>query len=311
MRKLDEDPDNGINLKKIGLIYTAFTEEEVNNLKRDVEFQHSMGVKTRFLKPEEVKELMPDVGLEELTAATYNPEDAYVDQYMLTSTLAKMAREKGVKIFTGTEAYDIILFNDSVEAVRTDKGDIEAPFVVNAGGPWADRIFEMVNLIYPVQRVPGQIYAVKPEKKINYTVPLTIDTHSKFYFREETGNIILLGQIDTLYRSDRKDVNPDDYYGFKKMPDSEFQEFIYKSLEKRFPMLIEAELIRGWVGLRTVTPDNLPIIGETEVSGFLCSVGYSGQGIQLAPTAGELIADFILNNNEQKELIALSINRFV
>jgi len=310
VKELDKEPENGINFCKNGLIYTAYTEEEVRDLKEKVKFNQSLGVEVRLLTPEELHDLLPDISFNELTIASYDPEGGYIDQHMLTSTLARKAKELGVKILEDTKVTGIKVRNNRIESVSTEKGIIDTDFIVNASGPWANIIFKMVDLNYPLQRVPGQIYALKPEKKINYKVPLTIDKHSRFYFREETGNIILTGQSDRFYKSGRKDVNPDDYYGYIKKPDNDFQEFICESLEKRFPMLLEADLMSSWVGLRTVTPDGLPIIGETEVEHFICSVGFSGGGIMLSPAVGELIADYIVNGNKSGELEALSIKRF-
>jgi glycine/D-amino acid oxidase-like deaminating enzyme len=55
-----------------------------------------------------------------------------------------------------------------------------------------------------------------------------------------------------------------------------------------------SQLVRGWVGLRTVTPDCLPILGETGVKGFLCAVGFSGTGTQLGLATAQIISELIL-----------------
>jgi len=310
MKELDKDPENGINFRKNGLVYTAYTEEEVDKLIKKVELNKSWGVYIDMLQPQEFQKLLPDISLKEISIASFDPEGGYVDQHMLTATFVKKAKEKGTRVLTYSEVVDIKVSDNTAKAVEIEKGIIEGSFIVNTCGPWADRMFHLVGLNYPMQRVPGQIYAVKPQKKIEYKIPLTIDTHNRFYFREETGNIILLGQSDRVFKHGRRDVDPDEYYGFKKMPDSQFQEFIFENLEKRFPMLLEADLMSGWVGLRTVTPDALPIAGETEISRFLCSVGFSGGGIMLSPAVGELVADYIITGKKSEELEQLSIKRF-
>lgn len=120
-----------------------------------------------------------------------------------------------------------------------------------------------------------------------------------------------MGKLDKAFDVDRGHINPDDYYEFKEKPDDEFKDFIIERVNERLPSFNDSQLVRGWVGLRTVTPDCLPILGETEVKGFLCAMGFSGAGIQLGLATGQIIADFILNQTPSPYLETLSLRRFV
>ena len=123
--------------------------------------------------------------------------------------------------------------------------------------------------------------------------------------------LFLLAKLDKVFDVDRGQINLDDYYEFKEKPDDEFKDIIIEQVNEKLPAFTEGQLVRGWVGLRTVTPDCLLILGEAEVKGSLCAVGFSGAGIQLGPATGQIIADFILNHTPSPYLETLSLRRFL
>jgi sarcosine oxidase subunit beta len=80
---------------------------------------------------------------------------------------------------------------------------------------------------------------------------------------------------------------------------------------RRVPILSRAGLLRGWAGLREVTPDHLPIIGPVpEVEGFVCANGFSGHGFMHAPAAGRLVAELVLDGRAFLDLAPLRYGRF-
>ena len=145
---------------------------------------------------------------------------------------------------------------EKVGGVITNKGRIEAPIVINAAGPWAGIVANMAGLTMPIKLIRGQILAVKPRTKLTRVVPMTVDMNTGFYFREETGGLLLLGKLDKAFHVDRGHIDPDDYYEYKEKPDDEFKDFIVERVDQKLPSLNDSHVVRGWVGLRTVTPDS-------------------------------------------------------
>ncbi|NIS60752.1 MAG: FAD-dependent oxidoreductase [Proteobacteria bacterium] len=114
-----------------------------------------------------------------------------------------------------------------------------------------------------------------------------------------------MAKLDKVFDGDRGHINLDDYYEFKEKSDDEFKDFAIERLDEKLPAFTEGQLVRGRVGLRTVTPDCLLILGETEVKGSLCAVGFSGAGIQRGPATGQIIANFILSQTPSPYLETL------
>jgi sarcosine oxidase subunit beta len=298
------------DFNKIGFIHLCHGDEEVQQLRRDFVLQKGAGVHVHWLERRDLLHILPELTVGHLSGAAFTPEDGYLDPYLLTTAMAELVKESGIGIEVGTEVKAVVVEKERVRGVITDKGKIEAPIVINAAGPWAGTVSDMAGLRMPIKLVKGQILAVKPRPGLTRVVPMTVDVDTGFYFREETGGLLLLGRFDTAFDVDRGHLSPDDYYEFKEKPDREFTDFIIERVDERLPSLNDSQLVRGWVGLRTVTPDCLPILGETGVKGFLCAVGFSGNGITLGPAAGEIIADFVLDQAPSPSTETLSLRRF-
>ncbi len=273
--------------------------------------QKDSGVQVHLLNSQDLLQILPQLNVSDISRATFTPEDGYLDPYLLTTALAKHARDSGIEIEVDTEVKAVVVEKDRVRGVMTDKEKIEVPIVINAAGPWAGIVANMAGLSMPIKLIRGQILAVKPKKRLPQVVPMTIDLNTGFYLREETGALLLLGKLDKAFNIDRGHINPDDYYEYKEKPDDEFKAFVIERVNERLPSFSSSQLVRGWVGLRTVTPDCLPILGETGVQGFLCAVGFSGTGIQLGLATAQIMSELILDQTPSPYLEILSLRRFL
>jgi sarcosine oxidase subunit beta len=310
IRALGERSQSCPHFNTIGFIHLCHGDEEAQQLSRDFILQKGTGVHVHWLERQDLLQILPQLTVGHLSGAAFTPEDGYLDPYLLTTAMAERAKEAGIGFEVGTEAKAVIVERERIRGVITNKGKIEAPIVINAAGPWAGLVADMAGLRMPIKLVKGQILAVKPRPGLTRVVPMTVDVDTGFYFREETGGLLLFGRFDTAFDVDRGHLSPDDYYEFKEKPDQEFRDFIIERVDERLPSLNDSQLVRGWVGLRTVTPDGLPILGETAVKGFLCAVGFSGAGITLGPATGQIMADFILDQTPSPYLDTLSLRRF-
>ena len=310
IRALEEKSQSPLDFNKIGFIHLCQGDEQADQLRQNLIMQKKVGVRVRWLERGELAQIHPQLTVGDVSGAAFTPDDGYLDPYLLTSALARQARDTGVVIEAGTEVKSVIVEKERVRGVRTSRGKIEAPIVINAAGPWAGIVANMAGLTLPIKLIRGQILAVKPRTMLTRVVPMTVDMNTGFYFREETGGLLLLGKLDKAFDVDRGHIDPDDYYEYREKPDDEFKDFIVERVDEKLPSLNDSHVVRGWVGLRTVTADCLPIVGETPVKGFLLAVGFSGMGVQLGLPTGQIIADLILDRTPSPYLEPLTIQRF-
>ena len=61
------------------------------------------------------------------------------------------------------------------------------------------------------------------------------------------------------------------------------------------PRLVPPTLKRKWAGLRTFSPDSVPVVGEDpRVRGFFWLAGQAGFGIESSPAIGAIAADLLV-----------------
>ena len=288
-----------IYFRKAGYLFLAQEEETWNDFLSSVETQRRLNVPVEVLTPEEIKRRWPFLHVDDLKGGTYGPEDGYADPYLAAIGFVDKARRLGVRILEKTEVTGIKVLGGRVRGVETTRGPISVPAVVNVAGPWAREVARMAGLDLPVKPFRRQVFATCPFDAIPKPVPMVIDQDATFYFRGEEPNIIM-GMSD-----------PDEPSSFNTHVDREFMERVTEAAVYRAPILEKAEIIRGWGGLYTITPDDNPIIGALSgIEGFFCAIGFSGHGFQHAPAVGFIMSELIMSGRSSFDLIPFAYDRF-
>jgi sarcosine oxidase subunit beta len=288
-----------IFFRKAGYLFLAQKEKTWSDFLSSVKTQREMNVPVEVLNPEEIKRRWPYLRVDDLEGGTFGPEDGYADPYLAAMGFADKARRLGVRIEEKTEVIGIRVKDGRIEGVETSRGLITARVVVNVAGPWAGEVARMAGLDLPLKPFRRQVFATSPFAAVPKPVPMVIDQDPTFYFRGEEPNIIM-GMSD-----------PGEPSSFNTNVDRDFMERVSEAAVHRAPVLEKAEIIRGWGGLYTITPDDNPIIGAAPgFEGFFSAVGFSGHGFQHAPAVGLIMSDLILSGRSSFDLKPFAYDRF-
>jgi sarcosine oxidase subunit beta len=287
-----------LGFKKVGYLFLAMTEEEWAIFNANADLQHRFGIPVELLSPEETHHRWPYLRVDDLRGGTFCSWEGYAGPYEALSGFAKGARQGGVKIYEGTEVQAILKEGSKIGAVRTSKGDIFSPIVVNAAGPYAGEVGKMAGIEVPVQPYRRQLFFTAPFPWISDPIPLVIDFHRGWYFRREGPGLLLSGPKDP-------------FPSFNTNVDYEAMVEVAENSIYRVPLLEKAQINRGWAGSYEISPDNHAILGEApEVKGFFLANGFSGHGFQHSPAVGQVMADLILGESPFMDISCLSIERF-
>ncbi len=291
----------GVNpeFKRIGYLFLATTDRDVEIFRQNITLQKKFSIPVEWLDSDEIRRRFPYLKMDDILGGTFSPRDGYAGPSEVLSGFAGGAKRTGVRIYEGVEAKEILVDKGKVTGVRTNGGEIYSPVVVNAGGPYASLVAEMAGLRIPVKPLRRQVFVTAPFHLIDQAIPLTIDFHRGWYFRQEVDGFLLSGPLD---REPSFNTNTD----YEAMVEAS-ENAIY-----RVPALEKAQIARGWAGLYEISPDNHAILGKVPgLEGFILANGFSGHGFQHSPAVGKVISELILDGEATTiDISSLSIQRF-
>ncbi len=301
--EFEETFDADIRRRQPGYLFVARNQETAESLASDVEMQNRLGIDSEYITPERARELSPGLRIEELVGASYSPRDEFVDPHLVTMALVRALEDDGVDIRRQTKVTDVVTEGGETTGVRTRDGQIDADAVVNAAGPWAERIAAMADVDLPIKPELHRIAFVRPEGKLSGSIPLTMDLDTGAVFRPEDDETVAIGGGSESPRCD-----PDSF------PRSATLEWTHDVLEGVTELSDRfgpgTEVCNTMSGLYATTPDAHPVLEETR-PGFVNVVGFSGHGFMHAPAAGKLVTELLCDGSASTmEIGSLSSERF-
>jgi len=288
------DPD----FREVGYLFLLTTEEERALFRAGVELQRRLGVSVEVLSTSEIRRLIPCLRVDDLLEATYTPGDGYASPLQVVWGYAHRATDLGVQIREGSRVTGIRVQGGRVQGVEGRAGEIAAPVVINAAGAYAGVVGQMVGVEVQVTPMRRQLFVTTPLPELTREVPMTIDVHRAWYFRREEGGALIPSPMDQES-------------SFNTEVDWEIAPEVLAKAAHRIPALAHTEIVRGWAGLYELSPDNHPILGESEVQGFYLACGFSGHGFMHGPMTGRLMAELVLTGRTTGiDITPLSPRRF-
>lgn len=250
---------------------------------------------TEALGPDAVAEVFPELRTEDLAGALYLREGGFGDPHLVTQGLLRGAKDQGAQILTNTPVGAIEVAGGRVRGVRTPGSMIEAPLVVNAAGPWCNEVHALLGLSLPVRVWQRMIFVTSPHPSIPNDRPIFEDVVGRFYFRQELNGGFLLGLVEDRVPGDKDDVDLD--WGFL--------EACLTAAVHRVPALEKVDVVGGWSGLVTYSPDHCPIIGSMGPEGYFAANAMSGYGFTISYAVGLAMAELILDGQARSVDISL------
>jgi len=278
----------------LGLV--THRQAQAHEVQRDVDFP------SRVLDPKEIDELLPGLYLEDVAFGLYKPESGLVDPHSIYTAYATAARRLGVRIYEGVEATGLKIQNGRVSGVEPTAGVIATPRLVNAAGFRSRQVGAWAGLDLPIINLKRHIFFVTAlVPPFTGPIPFVHDLEADWYFRREGPGLIM-----GMGKSPSNEEDPKVAWPF-------LQEVVEYALY-RAPSLAEARVMRdrSWAGLRPVTPDEDPILGEApSLPGFFNCCGWGGHGVMHAPAGGLLTAELIVDGKVTSgDIIPFLVDRF-
>jgi glycine cleavage system T protein len=336
-RRLGEESEFDPGWVECGGIRLASSEERMEELRRQAGWAKTFGLPLELISAAEARELFPLMSTEGVLGAAWLPTDGYIDPAQLTYALADGARQGGCRIFTNTRVTGIDVRDGRVRGVRTDKGDIAAEVVVDAGGMFAAEIARMAGVRVPLIPMSHQYLVTQPHDEVaaarrasatrthlsphtgdNYVrhLPTLRDPDLLVYYREDGDGLVMGGyerRSEPAFLPqgpERVEAIPADFNGRLLEEDWERFEEITENSKRRLPVMDRVTVTKLINGPEAFTPDNEFCFGETEVAGFFVCAGFCAHGLAGAGGIGKVVAEWIAEGEPSLDLWHMDVRRF-
>ena len=307
-RTLGEEVGLETGWREVGSLRLASSEERMEELARQSGWAKTFGLPLELISADEAQRLFPPISTDGVLGAAYLPTDGYIDPSQLTFALAEGARRGGAELYQQTRVTAIPVDRGRVTGVVTDKAEIEAEVVVNAGGMFAKELGALAGVNVPIVPMAHEYLITKPSG-LPRDMPTMRDPSLLVYFRPESGGLIM-GGYERHPAPWSLDGIPVDFNG-KLLPEDwpRFEELMANAIV-RVPSLADAEVIKLINGPEAFTPDGEFILGPTEVRGLWTAAGFCAHGLAGAGGLGQLVAEWIVEGVPSLDVWHMDSRRF-
>jgi 4-methylaminobutanoate oxidase (formaldehyde-forming) len=308
---LGEETGQDTGFKPIGYLQPATNPDRLDSLRRRMDFSRVYGVNTEEISAAEVKEMWPLFESADILAGFYTAEDGRVNPIDATMALAKGARMGGALICEETRVTGIKKVNGRVTGVVTNKGEIEAEYVVNCGGMWARELGKMAGVNVPLHAAEHYYLITEQIEGMHPDLPIVEDPDLFAYYREEMGGL-MLGLFEPVAGPWGMDGIPEGFSFGEIQPDwDRMMPYLDKAME-RIPIAKEAGVHKFFCGPESFTPDMGTLMGEApELKNYFVCAGFNSLGILLGGGAGQIMAQWVADGLPPVDISEVNIDRMM
>lgn len=268
-----------IGHRRSGVLAVARTEGELTRARGLVEAHRAQGLRAEVVDRAGARAIESEVS-DEIAGAAYYPDEAQIDPPQLLRALVVAAARAGVVIRSGTTVSTLSVEGDRCVGVQLAPREItRADVVILAAGSWSSLVPGVPEDIPRVRPVRGQL--VQLEERPPRASTILFEGHAYVVPRGD-GRVICGSTMEEV--GHRREVTASGVQG------------ILAAAIAVAPRLGEAELVRSWCNFRpgVASAAGTPLIGESPLPGLFLATGHSRNGILLAKTTADAVADAIL-----------------
>ena len=298
LENLHEELGMDIGLHQGGYLMVAYKESEFEQLKKcgfAKQLRNSLksGYQRRGLRD------MPDPFGRRCRRVYLSPQRRTCRSLSYDHSLPQGCKRERSKFYKFTECTGIKVKSGEVEGVVTTRGEIDAPIVVDAAGPYSQHIAAMAGINLPLYSERHEILVTEP---VEFGVcPCMLMSFSGNYYIQQR-------PIGSIIAGCSPEGHPEDYSLGNTW---NFLEHMSRVIVRLLPKLGGVRVVRQWSGMYNMSPDKQPVIGESkEVKGFYISAGFSGHGFMFGPISGKLLAELIVTGTSSIPIDVLNYDRF-
>ncbi|MEY3894696.1 MAG: hypothetical protein RLZZ214_215 [Verrucomicrobiota bacterium] len=292
--ELAEEGDFG--LAKRGLLMLCKTAKGLDEEAEVAHAANEIGLKAEVIDAAAAAKLDPAVTMD-VAGAVYFPEDCHLDPARFMAVMRRRVSELGGEFASGVEIDRIEVRSGRIVSVSGNGRKFEGGRFVLAGGSWTPKLLTGIGVKLPLQA--GKGYSLTLPAPPELPRLCSIFAEAKVAITPMGGSLRFGGTMEVggLDLS----INPARVRGIVKSVHAYFPEFSERDFEG----------VQPWAGLRPVSPDGIPYLGNVRgLSNLLVATGHAMMGLSLAPVTGRLVADLLAGDPPFRPIDAMDAGRF-
>ena len=295
------DLDFNLLFSQQGHLTLAHSDRAMITQTERAEVNQLLGIDSRVIYPEEIARLCPEIDLSQnvtwpIMGALYHPPGGIIRHDAVVWGLARGADRRGAEIHPYTEVTGIERSNGHVTGVQTTRGDVKTEMVVSATAGWSTLVADLAGVPLPITTNILQAFVTEPMKPFLDVIIVSSQMHV-YISQTDRGEFLIGAEIEP-------------YSTYSKRGTFPFLEYSARHTLELFPQLEHVKILRQWTGLCDLSPDYSPILGKTELDGFLVSTGWGTYGFKAAPIVGTTLAELIATGETPSLIAPFALERF-
>ncbi|MCK0145925.1 FAD-dependent oxidoreductase [Arenibacter sp. F26102] len=281
-------------LERKGLLMLYKTEEEGEHELAVAEKASFLGLEVSSLDKKALNRLQPNLNMDVKGAIHYEC-DGHTTPTEFMEKMLNYLKRSGVIIKTKEEVTDLLIDNNRISKVTTDKAEYSVDEIVLAAGSWSEKLSKKMNLKLPVQA--GKGYSINVARPTGITIPA----------------ILMEAKVAvTPMKEYTRFAGTMEFSGINDIIKKQRVQAIAKAVTQFYPdiKINDGEIGLAKSGLRPVSPDGLPYIGKcSSLKNLTIATGHAMMGWSLGPVTGQLVSEIISDKKTSMDINGFSPNR--
>lgn len=281
-----------VPFKRIGMILVALNKKESLYRVAIYLWAKFHRIPVKWITKRKLRKIEPNL-TKEAQGGILFPTAGITSPYELTIAFAENATMNGVKIVLETKVIDILVENNEVKGVVTDKGTIKTKIVINAAGVYSDEIAKMAGAgDFEIHPYAGTMIVFDKRLQGHYNhiireIPLKLDPRTKGGGAAITvdGNPIWGPNLRDNWDKENTKVTKEDI------------ETVFNNFAKLFPAIKKRDIITFFAGLRAAATGGDFIIRPTSIRGFINVAGIQSPGLTASPAIAKMVEKIVEETN--------------
>lgn len=244
-----------------------------------------LGLRYQILDADRTVEIEPQLAdiRERIAGAIHYPDDRMGDAHLFTRAIADKALKLGADIRTGVRVLSVSVDGGRIAGVTTDRGAFNARSIILAAGNASAEIAHALGVHLPIKPVKGYSLTYKMAGRRDLPRLPVIDEAMHAAVAPIGDRLRAVGTAE--FAGDDRTLRQDRIDNLRR-----FLKRLYPSLSRD----LDDSAGEAWAGLRPMSADGTPFIGDTRVGGLWVNSGHGHLGWTMAAGSASLIADLIL-----------------